>query len=237
MANTTTLPHELDTDKLTLGTKRAFGGRPDDWSLEVFYNDLPLRIETPWLRNVFGLSEYHQPNGRVAYSMSFDMAKDSEAADFHKFLVDFEKWVERQLRGMGLGEGKTFFSVIRPAKNPRYNPTLRLKMKSSGDYYDCVYLEGKQRDLWPVGEEMVHHGQRVRLVIQLLPLWSAGGRFGMSWKIASCQVEAQAQFTGTGRPLQFAHGEEETHNVVEDLNSVPAVPLATPGITPPPTPQ
>lgn len=190
--NAAIFPDEFNSADLRLGSRRQFGRNPDDWSLDLYYNDLPLQVQTPWLRNVFGLSQYQQPNGRVAYSMSFDLGDDSQVAEFHRFLVEFEEWFKGQLREMGID--RPFYSSIRPAKNPKYHPTLRLKMKTRNDTYDCVYLEGRKPVGWQIGDEKVHHGDKARLVIQLMPIWSAGGRVGISWKVASCQKEAAMAF-------------------------------------------
>lgn len=192
-------PAEFDTACLRLGTRRLFHGRQDDWSMELFYNDLPLRIETPWMANVFGQSAYEQQNGRgtKAYSLSFALADDSEVADFHKFLFEFESWFQTQLQAMGIK--KPFYSSIRPAKDPKYAPTLRCKLKTKFGRFDCKLYIGEEEKKWAIAsgtepEVEVNHGDRCRAIIQLQPIWCAGGRVGISWKAVSIQKDSVAAF-------------------------------------------
>ncbi len=186
-------PGEFDTQRLRLGSKRSFGGRADDWSMDLFYDDLPLQIQTPWMTNVFGLSKYDQPHsGRTAYSMSFELSKDSEVADFHRFLADFEGWFQTQLKEMGIV--LPFFSSIRQPKNPQYNPTLRVKLKTKFENFDVAVWENRLRVKWPIGEERVRHGEKARLILQLMPIWCAGGRVGTSWKLTGLQKQAHSNF-------------------------------------------
>ncbi len=199
MATAVLYPSEFDTSRLRLGTRRSFGKGDDDWSMDLYYDDLPLQLETPWMSNVFGLSKYEQPNGRVAYSMSFELSLDSEVADFHRFLCDFEDWFQVQLKEMGVK--LPYYSSIRPAKNPKYNPTLRLKLKTRHDNFDCQMWENKSSVArWPIGEERVRHGEKCRLIIQLMPIWCAGGRVGTSWKLVGLQKQAESQFRTAETP-------------------------------------
>lgn len=186
-------PDEFDTKRLRLGSKRSFGKGPDDWSMDLFYDDLPLQIQTPWMTNVFGLSKYDQPHsGRTAYSMSFELSQDSEVADFHRFLRDFEDWFKAQLGEMGIT--LPFFSSIRPSKNSQYNPTLRVKLKTKFENFDVAVWENRLRVKWPIGEERVRHGEKSRLILQLMPIWSAGGRVGTSWKLVGLQKQGNTAF-------------------------------------------
>lgn len=186
-------PSEFDTSRLRLGTKRSFGKSSNDWCMDLFYDDLPLQLQTPWMKNVFGLSDYKQPNGRVAYSLSFELSQDSEVADFHKFLLEFEEWFQEQLASLGCD--LPFFSSIRQPNNPVYSPTLRVKLKTKHYNYDCKYFEGhvaSQR--WPIGEKRVKHGDLCHCIIQLMPVWCAGNRVGTSWKLVGLQKQAQTAF-------------------------------------------
>lgn len=184
-------PSEFDSSNLRLGSRRQFGSNPDDFAVEVLYNEAPLQVETPWLRCVFGQSKYQTNKGRPQYSLSFDMAKDSEVADLHEFVKDFEKLIRDHLEG-GMDVQKPFYSCIRPPKDSKFNPTLRLKLKTRRANFDCEW-EGSEEP-WPTNEERVKHGDRCRLVMQLMPIWSAGDRVGISFKVVRIQKEERSGF-------------------------------------------
>ncbi len=200
-------PSEFDTSHLRLGSKRHFGRSQDDWCMDLFYNDLPLQLQSPWMKNVWGIKQYSQPNGRAAYSASFELSQDSEVQDFQKFLEDFEGWFKQQL--VDFGCNIPFFSSIRQSKNPRYDPTLRVKLKTKHQDFDCNYLENRVIQRWPLSEAgRVQHGDMCRCIVQLMPIWCAGGRVGISWKLVCLQKQAQSTFRDAPQGLSreaFGH--------------------------------
>jgi len=201
------LPNEIDTTLLNLAEPEVHNER-GDWSAALTYDDLPLQIQTPFLTNVFGLSEYKNSNGRVNYSLSWELREsDPDVNAFKSFLMGLDEWFQDTFKVEKItGE---YFSSIRPSKKPQYPDTLRTKLKIRRDAFDCDFMENNIRIQF--GPENAHNkikrGDKCRLVIQLMPVWSAGGRVGISWKVTSLQKQVNARF----RP----HNDTQPTKVVE----------------------
>ena len=185
-------PSEFDPNLLELGERTAHNER-GDWSAELTYDDCPVQIQTPWLRCVFGTSSYTNSNKRVSYSLSFELSKEpAEVEEFHAFLRQLDEWFQKKFGEMKL-EGD-YFSSIRPSSKPHLAPTLRTKLKTKGGNFDLMYMDGNNATPWPVGDERVQHGDKCRSILQLMPVWSAAGRIGTSWKVVTIQKMSPPTF-------------------------------------------
>ena len=199
-------PQEINTDLLNLESPMVHNAK-GDWSAKLTYNDLPLQIQTPWLTNVFGLSEYRNSNVRVNYSLSFELREDEpDIKEFKGFLRDLDVWFEKKFEEENI-KG-LYFSSIRPSKKPnQYPDTLRTKLKTRGDRFDCDFMENNQLAIFTTtnGKDKISHKDRCRMVLQLMPVWSASGRVGISWKVTSIQKQVNCQFRKFGEdpaPIQ-----------------------------------
>jgi len=185
-------PNELDTTKLRLGD-RVVHNDSGDWSADLTYDDLPLHLQTPWLRNVFGTSCYINSNQKASFSLSFELRDaDPTIKGFKKFLNDLDTWMKKQFEEVGI-QGQ-YFSSIRPPKKQDLPSTLRLKLKTRKQNFDCQLYEGKNLVTWPTNSKKIEHGDKCRMVIELLPVWSANKRVGISWKIVTIQKVEKPTF-------------------------------------------
>lgn len=187
-------PNEIDSTLLCLAEPQVHNDK-GDWSAMLTYDDLPLQIQTPWLVNVFGVSEYRNSNSKISYSMSFELrTNDPSCVAFRKFLEKLDNWFIEQFKKEKI-KGN-YFSSIRPSKKPQYPDTLRTKLKVRKWSFDCDYMENNVRVQFTPenGRDKIKQGDRCRLVLQLMPVWSAGGRVGISWKVTSLQKQVNAEF-------------------------------------------
>ena len=202
-------PAEVDTDQFTVGSKRVFGG-PDDWSMPIFYDGLPMQLQTPWLRNVFGMNSYTNPGGKTSYSLSFQLSDTGDDAQFTAFLTGLDD----HFKDLVPVEAN-YHSSVRPCTkldesgHPKYPPTFRVKLKAKFDKFDCDLMQNQESKKWTINEAMngkggINHGDQCRLILELLPVWSAGGRWGTSWKALSIQVLKKEGFRNMGDPPPFA---------------------------------
>ena len=193
-------PSELNTKLLKLGNKRNFGGGKDDWSIELFYDGLPLQLQTPWMRNVFGLSCYQNSNGRTNYSLSWELEPNGDVQEFATFLDGLDVWFKEQFKEMGVT--LPYFSSVRPCNKfhddgrPRFNPTFRVKLKQRFENFDCTLMDNTiVASRWAVRDtDRIQRGDMCRLIIELLPVWSAGGKIGTTWKVVTLQKQQPVTF-------------------------------------------
>lgn len=188
-------PSEFDTTLLTLGVKKRFGPS-DDWSMELLYDGLPLQLQTPWMRNVFGITRYVNPGGRDSYSLSWELEPTGDVGEFASFLGDLDTWFEEYVKKEGIKEN--YHSSVRPCNKyddegkPRFNPTFRVKLKQRYDNFACTFLESRVAKRWPVTDcERVQRGDMCRMIIELLPVWCAGGKVGTTWKAVTLQKQRE----------------------------------------------
>lgn len=187
-------PSEFDPSLLSVGSKRKFGSK-DDWSMEVFYDGLPLQLQTPWMRNVFGLTSYTNQGGRTSYSLSWELEKQGDVMEFTKFLLELDNWFKKFLEEEGVS--LPYHSSVRPCNKfdetgqPRYNDTFRVKLKQKFDNFACTLMDNNLVVArWPVQDESrIQRSDVCRMIIELLPVWCAGGRVGTTWKVATIQKQ------------------------------------------------
>jgi len=186
--HTAHFPSEVRLDHLKFGVQKMFRA-PHDWNMPVTYNGMPLQIQTPIMRNVFGLREYTNAGGRSAYSMSLALDANGDVGEFRAFLEHFDAVMTQKL------QATNYYSSIRPSTKPdRYAPTLRVKVKERNGYFQCDFLEGHVPVASKVSAVHMRKNARCRLCLELMPVWSAGSRIGTSWKVVSCQTVVSPAF-------------------------------------------
>lgn len=185
-------PSEFDANLLELGERKVHNDN-GDWSAKLSYDDMPVQIQTPWLKNLFGVSCYNaHSNQRKSYSMSFELSDDPDIVSFKEFLLQLDVWFKEKFTEIELkGE---YFSSVRPPNKSHLPPLLRTKLKVKGQNFDLMYLDSAFAKKWPVDSEFIQHGDKCRCILELLPVWSAGGRVGTSWKIVTLQKMAPPTF-------------------------------------------
>lgn len=182
-------PNEFNAELLKVGDKVIHNSR-GDWSAQLTYDDLPLHLQTPWLRNVFGESSYTNSNNKTSYSLSFELRDDEpSASQFKSFLQDLDTWMKENFKEKLIGG--EYFSSIRPSKREDLPDTLRVKLKTRRGTFDCRYFEGRAATRWDINSNKIQHGDRCRMVLELLPIWSANKRVGISWKAVTIQKVGQ----------------------------------------------
>ncbi len=180
-------PSEFDAKLLRFGAKKSFGHGKDDWNMPVLYDGLPLQIQTPIMRNVFGLSKYENHSGRVSYSLSWCLDAQGDVAEFRTFIEYLDSLFEEELKKSGQSN-HPYYSSIRPSRKAEYSDTLRVKLKTRYDEFDCSFKDGRATRRWKTSDtERVSANDLARLSLELMPVWCAGGKIGTSWKAVAIQ--------------------------------------------------
>jgi hypothetical protein len=194
MSNSSAIyPDEFNSDLLQLGERMRHNDR-DDWSADLIYDGIPLQIQTPYMHNVFGLSSYTNSNNKTSYSLSFELRNDApQIKEFRNFIEKFETWLKGQFEIVDIkGE---FFSSIRPSKREDLPDTFRVKLKVRKDRFDVKCFRNRINEKWIITDKtVVQHRDRARLVLELMPVWSAGGKVGVSWKAVTIQIVKPPDF-------------------------------------------
>lgn len=188
-------PDEFDYNVLNLGNRIRHNDN-DDWSADLLYDGIPLQIQTPYMHNVFGLSSYTNSNNKTSYSLSFEMRTDvQELADFKEFIGNLEQWIKEKLEKTDDVKDCEFFSSIRPSKKSHLPDTFRVKLKVRKDKFDVKYFKNRLNEPWKIDDKTkIQHRDRVRLVLELMPIWCAGKRYGISWKAVTIQIVKPPDF-------------------------------------------
>lgn len=188
----TLFPSEVDTSLLELGEKKYHSDT--DWSAFLTYDGEQLHLQTPLLKNVFGISEYKNSNTKINYSVSFELDEGTkEVKDFKSFLVSLDKWFIEQFRAAGITGN--YYSSLRPSKKDIYPDTFRLKLKTRRDVFDCRYQENSVGKPFTIkNTDYIQHGDYCRAIIELMPVWSANGRCGITWKVATLMKKVKPVF-------------------------------------------
>ena len=170
------LPKETKVKSIKIGTRKE---RKGGYSINVQYKENNLRIQTPYLTNVFGTQTYSNPGtDNKSYSLSWRLGENEE--EFSEFMINVDKHIRKLC---GAIEDIEYFSPIRPSKNNKYAPTLRTKIREYRGKFDCKFVNEEEE------EEGVYmeHGQSARLILDLMPIWKAGSRIGSSWRIVAME--------------------------------------------------
>lgn len=174
-------PFTQNVTEFSLGPCRKF---KNGYTREVAYENMPLRLKSAVMRNVFGLSNY-QNQGK--YTMTFEFDDDYDSAAFMENI----EWVEEQVMKQAEEHGADFCSAIKHKE--KYPSTLRVKLKNRGKAFDCLLFgvgdafPGSQQ--WKVGDEHVKHNDFCRIEIEAMPVWKVNNRYGISWKVVSVQKQ------------------------------------------------
>jgi len=187
-------PNEVNFDDLVLGRPQIHNAR-GDWSASLTYkNDMPLRFQTPWMSNVFGLSKYPNSNQKTAYSLSFELRRSDQDIDaFYKFLTDLDDAMKEKFKKADI-DGE-YLSCIRPTKREPLPDTLRLKLKTKSGEFDLKFKENEKIVPWKIdGPELVEKRDICRMVLELMPVWHANNKTGISLKVVTLQKKSNPDF-------------------------------------------
>ena len=176
----------------------------DDWKkyggCTVTYGGDHLYIKTPWIKNAFGLQTFTNDKGINTYTANFSLDdKTPIVKEFKDFMVSLDNLLHEATLQMkeNKNENLTWLSPIKPARNPKYPDTLRVKLKTIDDYFDLTIASNNgNENTASVGrlQNFLNHGSQYRCVIELLPLWKFSGRAGSTWKVVRIEKRQSSKY-------------------------------------------
>jgi hypothetical protein len=169
----------------------------------------PLRLETPWMKAVFGVSSFEAVGSKTKHKLpvSFDRLEDYERQQvFKEFFEKLDKkLIDTGFENAGLwlkraGEPKAvikaFYSqclVYSKDKSgnisDKYPPRLQFKIPSyqnedgSERFVSPVYTSANGKN--PIEStpiEAIGKGASVKAIVECTGIWVINGKFGMGWR-------------------------------------------------------
>lgn len=177
-----------------------------------FPNAQKITVQTPIMSSPFGVSTYDDASdGKRSYSLDASFKGYDTNAKLELFLHKCRGFDERLVEtaaensrawfGNEMSADMTsvlFRRSIRDANDPKYAPTLRLKITPSTEYYD----ENHNR----VGMEYITKGTSFRAIVELSSVFFVNKQFGVTWRIVQLAVTSRPDRL-TGFAFQ---GDDET---------------------------
>ena len=152
-----------------------------------------VRVQTPAMRAIFGLSRFDDTNtGNSSFSLDLSFNGRSENPKLDKFLTtlrDMDAYLldlahERSSEWFGKEMSKEILAefhkpCVRDASDPKYEPTVRLKLTPYSEIYD----ESRQK----VDMDQIVKGSVVRAIIEPA-FWTVNKSFGISLRVLQLEI-------------------------------------------------
>lgn len=168
---------------------------------KIVYLNVPnaqrIILQTPVMSSPFGVSTYDDASdGKRSYSLDASFKGFDTSAKLNGFLTKcraFDEMLidvatENSKAWFGKDMSRDMVSVlfrksIREPADPKYAPTLRLKITPSTEYYD----EQQNR----VTMDYIVKGTSFRAIVELSSVFFVNKQFGVTWRIAQLAVTSR----------------------------------------------
>lgn len=200
-------PHEIlsNLEYLKFGPKIE---RESDYFYPVTFRGKTCHIQTPKCLYMFGLNKYRNPGGKFdKYSIHLSLREICREAPNNNNVTNFRNLLENidlfaQQDNFEDPKWK-YWSALRPNhKSDRKPPTLRIKVPSDAKRLKITIVKEDGKECYyPLAsefEEMFKHRNEVRCIIEVNPIWYAGSKFGISYKLIKIQLAEAGR-----RDIQF----------------------------------
>lgn len=154
-----------------------------------------VRIQSPKMTCMFGLSSYTHPNengnnsNEQHYSIHIGLGgTEPEQKEFRQILEAIDEFGKSTLTG----PPDRYCSAIRYNHlDTKLPPVLRVKIPQWGPILDINLYAGSQAIKQPRPTDLSHvlkHGSLIRCIIEISGLWYAAGKFGVSYKLVQIET-------------------------------------------------
>lgn len=186
-----TIDELLDSvEKIKIGKKVNQNKDCTDWSLPLLLNSKPIRFITPEVTYLFGIVKYKNKivSKEQPEKLSVHISIDDSNEDIYKLhvLLDYIDMIAYQSI-YGSHNNKIYHSALRPNyKDPNKPLCLRIKVNTKKDQL-LIKLYNSKDQLNSCTEEefnkYVFHSVKVKCIIQIGDIWTAGGKYGVSYHL------------------------------------------------------
>ena len=188
----------------------------------------PIVIQTPRMRVPFGY-ERQEPEGggQSRYSVNLTLVNDGQIGKF----FDVIKEIEDHVKNTAVDKSEEWFgkkkslevvselmrSVVKYPKDPKYNPTLKVKLPTNDKGPQCTLEDEKKCkiDIFPNDEidfSPIEKGCEMTCVLQCTGVYFIGkSQFGIGFKVLKARIY-------NGNPLRNIEiVDEEDENAYQDF--------------------
>lgn len=167
--------------------------RNNDCYFPVTYQERRCNIQTPTLYVMFGLSSHKNPGESIQkYSLHFSLKPiDQEVATFHKMLDCMDQFAAEYK----LFDDAEYCSSVRLVEDKTKKSDLfRCKIPTTANgnklIIDIIDANKKVWALPTIAEfkKLVKHHTKVKCIIEVNPIWYAGKKFGLTYRIMKMQL-------------------------------------------------
>jgi len=179
---------EIDYTKFTILDVISRG--QNAWSAKIMYEGNTLKIQTPALLVAFDLNAYRYGDSkRDNYSICVSLDDNVNGVKELKGLI-------QQIDSMATNTFKEklkdceFISSIKPSKDDKFPPLLRCKMVNNNTRFKCNISENGENIGRVINDtkNKLKKGVKVKLVLQLNPVWKVDNKYGVSWQILALDI-------------------------------------------------
>ena len=208
---------DLDLSKITYKIPRDL---PNGGSvIYINVDDGPITLQTPKMFCPFGLKDW-KGNHSYTLDVSFKgMETDSKMKQFYDKITELDEkiltdgvsngtlWLKKTIKNKEVAS-IIYTKQIRYARDKngntdeRFPPTFKLKVPSKENYFipDVYNTSKEQIDL----NDVETKGATVIAIIQCTGIWTAGGKYGLAWKVMQMIVDPPS-----GKKFAFVDLDEE----------------------------
>lgn len=170
--------------------------RGNDHYTPITYKGKHCQIETPKCLFMFGLTKYRNPDGKYdKYSIHLslrEICRDNEN-NVTKFKYLLENLDLFAMQDRFDDPKLKYWSPIRPNhKQERKPPVVRVKVPSDASRLKITMVNEEGKTVYyPLAtefEKVFHHRNEVRCILEINPIWYAGNKFGISYKLVKIQL-------------------------------------------------
>lgn len=188
-------PYELmyDIDDFDIGPRVTKG---NDYYHSVTYRKERIRLQTPPMVAMFGLKKYFIPgDNNPKYSLNLSLKETSqEITEFGEFVRKLDKFVQK-LKGTKGTYCSSITDDDAKLKDPSstHSPLLRVKIHVCRKDRLLVDVISPNGDVIALPDEetfrkLVPARCNVKCIIEVNPVWFAGNKFGISFRVLKLQV-------------------------------------------------
>lgn len=178
-------PSEINLTQISLGKETSYN--KTDWSRLIHYGGGDLTIQLNEAKILFGLLSYSDPQkarGKESTGICMD-AKTKGTIEFREMCENLEK---KMVTLYSKTNNHQFVSCLKTNKMKDTHLRVKVPFKYNSPKF-AVFIN---RDKTLVKKEdmktVIAHGMIADVLLCLNPLWSSGGKFGISWKLAGIAV-------------------------------------------------
>lgn len=194
--------HELNVSDITYGAAKSLdsGGK----SIYMSYRGNPITLQTAEMVAPFGLSRWDNKDKPPKYTLNISFKGRNEnqrIKEFYDKMTELDNklvkdgalnsidWLKKGSPEKPVSEDvirALYTSLVVYPQESKYDPTFKLSIPFKDDKFTCKVYDANRNvlDLNSVNTK----GAKITAMIQCLGVWTAAGKFGVTWKVIQMRV-------------------------------------------------